>query len=194
MRRVLWSGPRCKDEIMTSSCASIVGSSVGGVGGSCSDRYPLRLLPNYSTVVNCCSKHSSSSSSSSSSCLYCTSTCFPSSRLSDQQGSRRYAHKYAPPYCPNLINIRKMVNQRLQPIYFTLKNDPAFGFHIWDMHFRGLLCSPLFEGKTYDEMNEMVRKALTPIGMTNRVRLTCQPPSLFCKMKRMSRQRWPMEK
>eukprot|EP00922_Rhytidocystis_sp_ex-Travisia-forbesii_P014118 GHVS01021089.1.p1 GENE.GHVS01021089.1~~GHVS01021089.1.p1 ORF type:complete len:181 (-),score=14.59 GHVS01021089.1:71-613(-) len=116
------------------------------------------------------------------------------SSVSWAEGSRRYAHKYAPPYCPNLTNIRKIVHNRLQPIHFTLKNDPAFGFHIWDMHFRGLLCSPLFEGKTYEEMNEMVRKALTPIGMSNRVRLTCQPPSLFCKMKRMCRQRWPMEK
>mmetsp|Transcript_7324 Transcript_7324/g.14319 ORF Transcript_7324/g.14319 Transcript_7324/m.14319 type:complete len:178 (+) Transcript_7324:233-766(+) len=106
----------------------------------------------------------------------------------------RRAHKKAAPPCPNLENIRRIVHQKLQPIEFRLKNNyPAAGWH-YDILFKGLLCSPLFEGKTYGEMKDMVDQAMTEIGMKGRVYLHCEPPSRYEKMRRLVQKRWPIEK
>ncbi|PFH35197.1 hypothetical protein BESB_060840 [Besnoitia besnoiti] len=91
----------------------------------------------------------------------------------------RSAHKFAAPPCPNLLLLRKSIHQRLQPILFFLKNDTTMGNYVYDQHFKGVLCSPLFEGKSYKEINAMVDRVLEDIGLSGRVKLYCQPPSLM---------------
>lgn len=107
---------------------------------------------------------------------------------------KRLAHKFAAPECPNLLKLRAAVEQNLQPICFYVKNDYAMGHHVYDQHFYGILCSPLFEGKTYAQINAMVDRLLEPIGLKGRVKLHCQPPSRFEKLRGRLRWRWQLEK
>lgn len=116
---------------------------------------------------------------------------FPSSAATWQ---RRFAHKFAAPECPNLLRLRSAIEQNLNPICFYIKNDYAMGHHVYDQHFYGILCSPLFEGKTYGQINAMVDSVLKPIGLKGRVKLHCQPPSRFEKMRHRLRWRWQLEK
>nr|CEL68982.1 TPA: hypothetical protein BN1204_047090 [Neospora caninum Liverpool] len=109
-------------------------------------------------------------------------------------GSLRFAHKFAAPPCPNLLLLRKNIHQRLQPILFFLKNDTTMGNYVYDQHFKGVLCSPLFEGKSYKEIYAMVDRVLEDIGLSGRVKLYCEPPSLLHKMKYHVRKHWPLEK
>uniref|UniRef100_UPI00389B3A8B mL179 n=1 Tax=Toxoplasma gondii TaxID=5811 RepID=UPI00389B3A8B len=104
------------------------------------------------------------------------------------------AHKFAAPPCPNLLLLRKTIHQRLQPILFFLKNDVTMGNYVYDQHFKGVLCSPLFEGKSYKEIYAMVDRVLEDIGLSGRVKLYCEPPSLLHKMKYHVRKHWPLEK
>ncbi|KFG60835.1 hypothetical protein TGRUB_225720 [Toxoplasma gondii RUB] len=114
--------------------------------------------------------------------------------LSDGLGPVRAAHKFAAPPCPNLLLLRKTIHQRLQPILFFLKNDVTMGNYVYDQHFKGVLCSPLFEGKSYKEIYAMVDRVLEDIGLSGRVKLYCEPPSLLHKMKYHVRKHWPLEK
>ncbi|CDJ43020.1 hypothetical protein, conserved [Eimeria tenella] len=91
----------------------------------------------------------------------------------------RFAHKFAAPECPNLLKLRKAIEQNFKPICFYVKNDYAMGHHVYDQHFYGILCSPLFEGKSYKQINAMVDRVLEPLGLGGRVKLHCQPPSRF---------------
>ncbi|SBT80757.1 conserved Plasmodium protein, unknown function [Plasmodium malariae] len=108
--------------------------------------------------------------------------------------SKKYAHKFASPDCPNLMNIKKVIYEKLKPICFHIKQDYTMGHHVHDMHFYGILCSPLFENKSYKEMNSMVEKLMSEINLAGRVKLHCQPPSRFNKMKKHIRWRWNLEK
>ncbi|KAF8820804.1 hypothetical protein IE077_004429 [Cardiosporidium cionae] len=47
----------------------------------------------------------------------------------------RWVHKFAAPPCPNLLNLRRVVYQKLQPICFHVRNDLTMGNHVWDTHF-----------------------------------------------------------
>ncbi|PHJ21750.1 hypothetical protein CSUI_004402 [Cystoisospora suis] len=92
----------------------------------------------------------------------------------------RSAHKFAAPPCPNLLLLRRTLQERFHPILFHIKNDTTMGNYVYDQHFKGILCSPLFEGKSYKEINAMVGRVLEDIGMNkSRVKLHCQPPSLM---------------
>ncbi|CDJ68261.1 hypothetical protein, conserved [Eimeria necatrix] len=91
----------------------------------------------------------------------------------------RFAHKFAAPECPNLLKLRKAIEQNFKPVCFYVKNDYAMGHHVYDQHFYGILCSPLFEGKSYRQINAMVDRVLEPLGLGGRVKLHCQPPSRF---------------
>ncbi|CDR97543.1 hypothetical protein, conserved [Babesia bigemina] len=102
-------------------------------------------------------------------------------------------HKYAAPSTPKLDALRSAISAKLQPIYFHIKNDPNYGTYVYDEHFYGVLCSPLFEGKTYTEINAMVDQILEPLGLKAAVRLNCQPPSRFFKLRRHIRWRWNVD-
>eukprot|EP00916_Digyalum_oweni_P015346 GHVL01025105.1.p1 GENE.GHVL01025105.1~~GHVL01025105.1.p1 ORF type:complete len:145 (+),score=4.69 GHVL01025105.1:51-437(+) len=108
----------------------------------------------------------------------------------------RFAHRRAVPAAPNLEALRKIVHQKLRPIHFEIKFDFEYGTfpRDFDHHFKGILCSPLFEGKSYEEINKLVDDTLDEIGLKGFVRLHCQPPSRYHKMHRMKIQRWNMEK
>nr|PVC49762.1 hypothetical protein MACL_00002782 [Theileria orientalis] len=88
-------------------------------------------------------------------------------------------HKYAAPHGPKLQALKEAITSKLNPICFYVKNDPNYSTYVQDEHFYGILCSPLFEGKTYSEMNEMVNGVLEPLNLKGRVRLNCQPPSRY---------------
>ena len=90
---------------------------------------------------------------------------------------RRWAHKWASPPSPNMESIKQAVNQNLSPIYFTIRNDVSAGPWNTDQNFYGLLCSPKFEGKDYNEMHSMLEEILRPIGMAGRCRFSLEPPS-----------------
>ncbi|GBE62378.1 hypothetical protein, conserved [Babesia ovata] len=75
-------------------------------------------------------------------------------------------HKYAAPSTPKLDALRSAISAKLQPICFHVKNDPNYGTYVYDEHFYGILCSPLFEGKTYTEINAMVDQILEPLEIT----------------------------
>lgn len=47
----------------------------------------------------------------------------------------RFAHKFAAPECPNLLKLRKAIEQNFKPICFYVKNDYAMGHHVYDQHF-----------------------------------------------------------
>eukprot|EP00388_Colpodella_angusta_P001180 GDKJ01003890.1.p1 GENE.GDKJ01003890.1~~GDKJ01003890.1.p1 ORF type:complete len:123 (-),score=18.68 GDKJ01003890.1:55-423(-) len=106
----------------------------------------------------------------------------------------RFAHSFAAGPSPNLEKLRAAVHQHLSPIAFDVQNDYTFGNHVYDRHFKGYLCSPLFEGKTYPEINEMVENVLKGIEMEGSCKFHCQPPSRWLKMKRLTRKRLSMEK
>ncbi|EDO07128.1 uncharacterized protein BBOV_IV007740 [Babesia bovis T2Bo] len=103
-------------------------------------------------------------------------------------------HKYAAPSTPNLDAITAAINAKLQPICFHIKNDPNYSTYVYDQHFYGILCSPLFEGKSYKEINAMVEQILEPLGLKGCVRLNCQPPSRFHKLRNHIRWRWNVDK
>eukprot|EP00389_Voromonas_pontica_P001464 GDKH01002187.1.p1 GENE.GDKH01002187.1~~GDKH01002187.1.p1 ORF type:complete len:137 (-),score=18.23 GDKH01002187.1:94-504(-) len=106
----------------------------------------------------------------------------------------RFAHKFAAPPCPNLNKLRSMVWTKFYPIHFELQNDYNYGTHIYDTHFKGILCSPKFEGKTYAEMNRMFNEECFKVGLKKRVKMHCEPPSRFLKMKKFVRHHWNMER
>ncbi|KAL8424588.1 hypothetical protein Efla_003704 [Eimeria flavescens] len=118
----------------------------------------------------------------------------PSGISSSFDRQKRLAHKFAAPECPNLLKLRMAIEQNFQPICFYVKNDYAMGHHVYDQHFYGILCSPVFEGKTYGQINAMVDRVLEPIGLKGRVKLHCQPPSRFEKMRHRVHWRWQLEK
>lgn len=47
----------------------------------------------------------------------------------------RFAHKFAAPECPNLLKLRKAIEQNFKPVCFYVKNDYAMGHHVYDQHF-----------------------------------------------------------
>ncbi|EKX72959.1 conserved hypothetical protein [Theileria equi strain WA] len=104
-----------------------------------------------------------------------------------------YHHKYAAPPGPKLEALRSAIISKLQPICFYVKNDPNYATYVHDEHFYGILCSPMFEGKSYAEINQMIEKILEPLELKGRVRLNCQPPSRYHKLKRHIRWRWNLE-
>ncbi|UVC49731.1 hypothetical protein MACK_003841 [Theileria orientalis] len=107
---------------------------------------------------------------------------------------RLFHHKYAAPQGPKLQSLKDAITSKLNPICFYVKNDPNYSTYVQDEHFYGILCSPLFEGKTYSEMNEIVNGILEPLNLKGRVRLNCQPPSRYNKLKRHIRLRWNLDR
>ncbi len=73
--------------------------------------------------------------------------------------------------------IRTAINSDLAPVYFTIRNDISAGPWNTDQNFYGLICSPKFEGKQYNQMYDMVKQILQPIGMDDRCRFSLEPPS-----------------
>mmetsp|Transcript_61751 Transcript_61751/g.170785 ORF Transcript_61751/g.170785 Transcript_61751/m.170785 type:complete len:191 (-) Transcript_61751:140-712(-) len=112
--------------------------------------------------------------------------------LSEPFGARAY-HKFAKPPSPNLDNIRRVISEKLTPIYFYARNNLIFTNWVWDMHFVGVICSPKFEGKTHKEMNAMVEECCEAVGMKGRVKLICHPPSRWHMMRRRARKRWYLD-
>ena len=94
-----------------------------------------------------------------------------------QRSISRFAHKWAAPPSPNLVSIKQAIQENLNPIYFTVRNDIATGPWNSDQNFYGLLCSPKFEGKDYAEMYAMLNVVLEPLGMSGRCRFSLEPPS-----------------
>ncbi|CEM05421.1 unnamed protein product [Vitrella brassicaformis CCMP3155] len=111
-------------------------------------------------------------------------------------GRVRHAHKFAAGPTPNLDTIKRTVYQKMQPVHFAIKNDYTVGNYVYDKHFYGLLCSPLFEGKSYKEMHELVQRELEAAGIERgRVFLHCEPPSRWNKIQHKHvRWRWNLEK
>eukprot|EP00927_Polykrikos_kofoidii_P011423 TRINITY_DN14844_c0_g1_i1.p1 TRINITY_DN14844_c0_g1~~TRINITY_DN14844_c0_g1_i1.p1 ORF type:complete len:206 (-),score=25.95 TRINITY_DN14844_c0_g1_i1:106-723(-) len=105
----------------------------------------------------------------------------------------RAIHKFAKPDSPNLDNLRRVFTEKLVPVHFYLITDGRFTNWVWDMHFRGICCSPKFEGKTYKEINDMVNALCKEVGMEGRVRMTCEPPSRWFKLRRLNRKRWHID-
>ncbi|KAK1441950.1 hypothetical protein BgAZ_502820 [Babesia gibsoni] len=105
-----------------------------------------------------------------------------------------FHHKYAAPSSPKLDAMRAAITAKLQPICFQVKNDPDYSTYVYDEHFYGILCSPLFEGKTYTEINAMVDEILEPLGLKGAVKLNCQPPSKFFKLRNHVRWRWNLNR
>lgn len=48
----------------------------------------------------------------------------------------RSAHKFAAPPCPNLLLLRRTLQERFHPILFYIKNDTTMGNYVYDQHFK----------------------------------------------------------
>jgi stress-induced morphogen len=88
-----------------------------------------------------------------------------------------FAHKWAAPPSPNMDAIKKSVNTHLSPVYFSIRNDVAAGPWNTDQNFYGLICSPKFEGKSYEQMYAMLQELIEPLGLNGRCRFSLEPPS-----------------
>mmetsp|Transcript_15616 Transcript_15616/g.35887 ORF Transcript_15616/g.35887 Transcript_15616/m.35887 type:complete len:133 (+) Transcript_15616:43-441(+) len=109
-------------------------------------------------------------------------------------GQSRWHFKFKKPPSPNLDALRKVMTERLTPVHFFLRVDLNFGrISAWDRHFKGICCSPKFEGKTFAEINTMVEECCKEVGMEGRVRMICQPPSRWHMMRRRARRRWDLD-
>ncbi|BAM41297.1 conserved hypothetical protein [Theileria orientalis strain Shintoku] len=95
-------------------------------------------------------------------------------------------HKYAAPHGPKLQALKEAITSKLNPICFYVKNDPNYSTYVQDEHFYGILCSPLFEGKTYSEMNEMVNGVLEPLKTEKTYSPTVEFRSITERMKLMA--------
>ena len=89
----------------------------------------------------------------------------------------RLAHKWASPPSPNMDALKLAIHEQLSPIYFTIRNDISAGPWNTDQNFYGLICSPKFEGKDYQEMYRIVEEVLISLGMNGRCRFSLEPPS-----------------
>ena len=105
----------------------------------------------------------------------------------------RRAHSFAKPETPNMDAIKKVIVERLTPIYFQVRQDIWKGAWVNDMHFYGAICSPAFEGKAYHEMQTMVDTILGPIGMKGRCRFFLNPPSRWSKFRHIKNRQWGMD-
>ncbi|CAD7950000.1 unnamed protein product [Amoebophrya sp. A25] len=104
-----------------------------------------------------------------------------------------FSKKFKRPPSPNYDKIRDVIYQKFQPVQFYLNNDGEGGPYVFDQHFKGLLCSPKFEGVDPIEMYKMVEREMAQIGLAGRVRLNCQPPSRFHMLHRTVRKRWGID-
>eukprot|EP00929_Paragymnodinium_shiwhaense_P039175 TRINITY_DN20600_c0_g1_i1.p1 TRINITY_DN20600_c0_g1~~TRINITY_DN20600_c0_g1_i1.p1 ORF type:complete len:195 (-),score=30.28 TRINITY_DN20600_c0_g1_i1:282-809(-) len=145
----------------------------------------LRSAPRVSYTDRIIADGLHSSHASSSSCLALRGSPFA------VQVQVRDFRKFACPPKPNLDALRKVIMVRLTPVYFYLKNDPKFNPTVlWDAHFKGICCSPKFEGKSFKEINAMVEECAEEVGMGGRISMFCQPPSKWHLMRRRGRRRW----
>ena len=107
----------------------------------------------------------------------------------------RFAHKFAAPPSPNLNRIQQAVYKTLKPIQFNIKNNAQMGSHLYDEWFVGVICSPRFEGKSFNQINLMVANTMKLAGVDPiRCRFRCQPPSRHHMLKRDIAKRWPLDK
>jgi hypothetical protein len=74
-------------------------------------------------------------------------------------------------------SLKSAISEQLSPIYFTIRNDISAGPWNTDQNFYGLICSPKFEGKNYQEMYKMLDDILQSMGMSGRCRFSLEPPS-----------------
>ncbi|KAK2195084.1 BolA-like superfamily [Babesia duncani] len=93
--------------------------------------------------------------------------------------TRRFYHRFAGPPSPNLEALKEAIISKLHPICFRIKNDSNYATYVHDEHFYGIICSPLFEDKSYAEINQMVQDIIGPLGLKGKVTFNCQPPSRF---------------
>merc|ERR1719324_850083 len=111
-------------------------------------------------------------------------------------GSVRTHYRFARPPSPVLDELRRVITVKLTPVHFYVVNDLGYGYTTWayDMHFRGILCSPKFEGKTYKEMHTMVNDCAAEAGLPEgRLKMICQPPSRWNMMRKRARRRWNLD-
>jgi|LauGreDrversion4_2_1035121.scaffolds.fasta_scaffold85703_1 hypothetical protein len=107
-----------------------------------------------------------------------------------QRSVLAFAHKWAAPPSPVMDAIKTTIQAQLSPIYFTIRNDISAGPWNTDQNFYGLICSPKFEGKKYEEMFLMVNEILTPLGVAGRCRFSLEPPSRWNVCKTMLSFTW----
>lgn len=96
---------------------------------------------------------------------------------------KRFAHRFPKGATPNLDKLQECVYTKFRPIHFMVKNDMDMGPYLYDQHFTGILCSPLFEGKTPAQTYRMWERAMKDIGLKGRTRFTLRPPSQWDMLK-----------
>lgn len=104
-----------------------------------------------------------------------------------------YAHKWAPPPNPAMNELKRALNDGLSPLYINLRSDVAAGPWNTDKNFYGIICSPLFEGKSRAEMWQMVNKIVGDLGVNENCRFSLEPPSRWIRLYRKKRWRWGVD-
>jgi hypothetical protein len=89
--------------------------------------------------------------------------------------------------------IKAAITKELQPIFFQCRQDIWKGAWVNDEFFYGAICSPLFEGKGYYEMKQMINDVLDPLGMKDRCRFFMGPPSRWSKFRHMKNRQWGLD-
>ena len=105
----------------------------------------------------------------------------------------RKAHKWAAPPNANMEAIKRAIDSVLAPIYFSIRNEQAAGPWNTDSNFYGIICSPKFEGKSAQEMREMLTDVLRPLNMIDKCRFSLEPPSRWGRLYRKKRWRWGVD-
>jgi len=101
---------------------------------------------------------------------------------------------FATPDRPILDALRKQFTTKLTPIFFHIKNNIGATPWVYDMHFKCIMCSPQFEGKTRYQMKEMVESCAEEVGVKRgMIKMVLAPPSRFHMLKRPKRKRWDID-